>query len=408
MNISELIKNPLIIFGAGGTIGVFWNQFKSLYMWKEDYGKKYTVGLFKTNGQKQSLYFFKGRPIWFIRTNINVAKIRWIRWTISIQNILKELTELQQKRMNEVYNHNSEYIERFFVRKLVGIANRSATVIPRGESASAMEEKKSRAAGTSLNFDDLYREEWEMLNGTYSENNDRKIRKDAGIKNLWMHKNVKSILDEINYWAQNRNWFLERGIAWKRGYALIGNPGNGKTSFIRAIGMLLDLPVLEFNLASMDNKEFLDYWFEQVIERRPCIAAFEDIDTIFDGRKNITGGKLTFETILSCMDGLYESDGLLIFITANNPKKFDPAMCPSAGGEIGTRPGRIDKTVYFPNPDKNGLEFLARKIMLNLPENYIKNTMRSGHSDSADQFRKRCMSIAENYIMGRNHDKKYV
>ena len=67
---------------------------------------------------------------------------------------------------------------------------------------------------------------------------------------------------------------------------MYGPPGTGKTALVRAFAEDLDLPIYVFSLAQMSNGTLMDCW-KNLQLNIPCIALIEDIDNIFDGRKNI-------------------------------------------------------------------------------------------------------------------------
>ena len=60
-----------------------------------------------------------------------------------------------------------------------------------------------------------------------------------------------------------------------------------------------------------------------------------------DKESNIT--RISLSTLLNCLDGASNADGVITIATANNPKTL--------GSPIVRRPGRFDRIVEFPNPD---------------------------------------------------------
>ncbi len=97
----------------------------------------------------------------------------------------------------------------------------------------------------------------------------------------------------------------------------------------RAIAEDLDLPVFVFDLASMYNNELQEAW-STMLSEVPCMALIEDIDAVFDGRRNASSGNdkqaLTFDCLLNCLDGIQRADGLLVVISTNRIDKIDPAL----------------------------------------------------------------------------------
>jgi chaperone BCS1 len=118
---------------------------------------------------------------------------------------------------------------------------------------------------------------------------------------------------------------------------LSGKPGTGKTAFVKNIGLELDLPIFVFDLSSLDNEE-LSLKMTETTEHTPYIMLIEDIDSVFNGRENISGGNLTFDCLINHLDGIADDFGRLLFITTNHPDKLDLALI---------RPGRLDETFEF-------------------------------------------------------------
>jgi SpoVK/Ycf46/Vps4 family AAA+-type ATPase len=142
----------------------------------------------------------------------------------------------------------------------------------------------------------------------------------------------------------------------------------------------------------------------------PCIALIEDIDGVFHGRKNISGGNaemsaflrnaemmgrdgqdgqggdgedtisqpkeasgedgegrqqrqmrrpqipmnsgLTFDCLLNVLDGVERLEGVFVIITTNDITKVDPAIGQPTGDNGSTRPGRIDRVIELRNMAK--------------------------------------------------------
>lgn len=166
--------------------------------------------------------------------------------------------------------------------------------------------------------------------------------------NIIINKELKlDLINDINNFINSKDWYDDRFIKFKRGYCFHGKPGNGKTSLSMAIAHKLNWNYYSINISSIDSDYHMLNAFRQLSER--TILAIEDIDTSFNGREVINSekNKLSFATILNCLDGLSMPDNIIIIITTNHVEKLDPALI---------RSGRIDKIIEIPNPKKLEVE----------------------------------------------------
>ena len=124
------------------------------------------------------------------------------------------------------------------------------------------------------------------------------------------------------------------------------------------------------------------------------MALMEDIDAVFDGRRNVavqSGPGLTFDCLLNCLDGVQRADGLMVVVTTNHLDRIDPAI--GQPGKIGSRPGRIDRIVSMGCLDDPGRRKLAERILGDWPE-WIEDICKVGCDDTPAQFQERCGRLA--------------
>jgi SpoVK/Ycf46/Vps4 family AAA+-type ATPase len=115
----------------------------------------------------------------------------------------------------------------------------------------------------------------------------------------------------------------------------------------------------------MCNQELVEVWTD-LAERTPCFVVIEDVDAVFEGRKNIVeNSDLTFDCLLNVMDGVGRGDGIVSFVTTNHPERLDPALgaTEKSAGEVGARPGRIDRSICFTVPDDAGRRQIIERIV---------------------------------------------
>ncbi|KAH7389427.1 P-loop containing nucleoside triphosphate hydrolase protein [Phaeosphaeria sp. MPI-PUGE-AT-0046c] len=187
---------------------------------------------------------------------------------------------------------------------------------------------------------------------------------------------------EYYYSEQSRQFFADCGIPYRRGYLFHGPPGSGKSSFSAALAGHLRCDIYHINLASNEiNDSSLHHLFLGL--PRKCIVVIEDIDSAGIGREHGTKqppppglpmlpgstqsydpppppppshehismmrekssrrNTVTLSGLLNAIDGNSSQEGRLLIMTSNNPDALDDAL---------TRPGRIDKRVYFGTMNK--------------------------------------------------------
>lgn len=154
--------------------------------------------------------------------------------------------------------------------------------------------------------------------------------------------------------------FERLGIAPPKGVLLHGPPGTGKTLIARAVANETDAYFIHISGPEIMGKFYgesekrLRGVFESARELAPAIIFIDEIDAIAPKREEMGGEKQVERRVvaqlLSLLDGL-ESRGQIIVIAATNiPNTIDPAL---------RRPGRFDREIAIPVPDKNGrLEIL--------------------------------------------------
>jgi hypothetical protein len=220
--------------------------------------------------------------------------------------------------------------------------------------------------------------------------------------NIALTKDLELLLNKLEFWYKNKEWFISRCITWKRGIVLHGKPGTGKTTFIRTLGQYLGMPIVIFDLLSMTNYDFRHEYETSMKYSAPLIMVFEDFHTVFDGKKNLasstlSGSPLTFNCLLNTLDGIEKTDGIITIITTNDYEKIDEAL----GGKGNTRPGRIDYIIEVKNPDNEGYKKIASSIILDDSE-LIDNLVKNRGNSTPAQFKERCilqcLEVFENKI----------
>lgn len=200
--------------------------------------------------------------------------------------------------------------------------------------------------------------------------------------------NKAEILNRINFFINNKQYYIDKGIPYTLGLMFYGDPGTGKTSFIKALANKLKRHIVEIPLKKITSCESLyeAFYTENITNLNfdNKIIVLEDIDAMDDiikkrvqkikskkekfmkdkksdknndkseskvdlndlfsnlmknngePQKSVKDISLSF--LLNLMEGILEMDGRILVMTTNHIDKIDPALI---------RPGRIDQKIKF-------------------------------------------------------------
>jgi transitional endoplasmic reticulum ATPase len=155
--------------------------------------------------------------------------------------------------------------------------------------------------------------------------------------------------------------FARLGIEPPKGVLLHGPPGCGKTLIAKIIASESDATFLHLSGPEIMHKFYgeseahLRSVFEKARRHAPSILFLDEIDAIAPRREELGGEKQVERRIvaqlLALMDGLEERGHVIVIGATNIPNALDPAL---------RRPGRFDRELVVPIPDKHGrLEILT-------------------------------------------------
>lgn len=173
---------------------------------------------------------------------------------------------------------------------------------------------------------------------------------------------AKEELMEIVEFLKNPEKFRKLGGKIPKGVLLFGLPGTGKTLLARAVAGEAGVPFF-----SASGSEFVEMFvgvgasrvrdlFDQAKKAAPSVVFIDELDAVGRARfAGIGGGhderEQTLNQILIELDGFDTQEGVILVAATNRPDVLDPALL---------RPGRFDRHVNVPNPDRRGREEILK------------------------------------------------
>ena len=184
---------------------------------------------------------------------------------------------------------------------------------------------------------------------------------------------VKQELKEAIEWPlKNPESFKNLGVKPPKGILIYGAPGTGKTLLAKAVANESDA-----NFILVKGPEMLSKWvgesekavravFKKARQTAPTIIFFDEVDSIAPRRGISSDSHVTervVNQILTEMDGLEDMQDVVVIAATNRPDMLDTALL---------RPGRFDRIILTPAPDKKTREEIFKVHTKGMPLKDVK------------------------------------
>lgn len=181
----------------------------------------------------------------------------------------------------------------------------------------------------------------------------------------------KEIAKKIVLPMQQPELYKAYGKKGGGGILMYGPPGCGKTFLAKATAGEVDAKFLSIGI-----HDVLDMWigksernlhgiFETARKHRPCVLFFDEVDALGASRGDMRGsaGRNTINQFLAELDGLTSNnEDLLVLAATNAPWHMDSAF---------RRPGRFDRVIFVPPPDREARAEILRLQLAGKPQEDI-------------------------------------
>ncbi|MCQ2742324.1 MAG: AAA family ATPase [Bacilli bacterium] len=173
--------------------------------------------------------------------------------------------------------------------------------------------------------------------------------KQITLKDIGGYKEEKEEAARIIDFLKNYEEYTKKGAYLPKGILLLGTPGIGKTLFATAIANESGVPLITLNaegqnLVGENLFNSINEVFQKAKKNVPCVLMLDEIGNFLPKNMGMGGSDRSTDILnllLTTIDGLSNSEGILIVATANNSYEIDDAL---------TRPGRLEKSIHLSMP----------------------------------------------------------
>jgi transitional endoplasmic reticulum ATPase len=174
-----------------------------------------------------------------------------------------------------------------------------------------------------------------------------------------LDEQIQKVREMVELPMKHPELFRKLGIVPPKGVLLFGPPGTGKTLLAKAVANETQAHFISVNAPEIMSKfvgeaeERIRQIFKEAEENAPSIIFIDEIDAIAPKREEVVGEveRRVVAQILALMDGLEARGNVIVIAATNRVNSIDEAL---------RRPGRFDREIEFPVPDKKA----RREILL--------------------------------------------
>jgi len=226
---------------------------------------------------------------------------------------------------------------------------------------------------------------------SFSNKNFQPIKPNISLDSWIGSPEIKEECIDVIAYLDNKEMFKKIGAEMPKGILLEGPPGTGKTLLAKAIATETNATFISISGSSfvelfvgMGAAKVRDL-FETARKNKPCIIFIDEIDAVGKQRSNGNGistgtneeREQTLNQLLYEMDGFNNNQDIVVIAATNRKDILDKALL---------RPGRLDRLIRIPLPDRRSREQIIEYYLKNKPVDVNKNIDISAISELTDGY----------------------
>ena len=175
--------------------------------------------------------------------------------------------------------------------------------------------------------------------------------KDLVFKNVYGYQEVKDELNRIKDWYENKEFLNNPKIALPKGILLYGEPGNGKTLFVREFINNFDCPKFIIEGRNENTALEIKRIFEKAKKEEFAIVVIDELELLVpeDSKEQ--------RILQQELDGIEQKGSILVVATANRISRVGTPL---------RRPGRFDKKIEIDEPNRKCRAEIFKQMLLDL------------------------------------------
>lgn len=204
-------------------------------------------------------------------------------------------------------------------------------------------------------------------NSIDSVNLNREVKEEVPFENIIGYDYQKKEILKILSWFKNSNELKAKGIVIPKGLLLYGEPGNGKSLFMREIAKICDCPTFILNGKDSNISGEIYRLFKEARNKKHSVVIIDELDLLISKESRVV------RVLQECMDGVESSEDDILVICATNDIEDIPYAL--------KRHGRLDTWISISYPTKDDGLLILKKFFndfkVKLPDNLDEECLSS-------------------------------